>query len=174
MSKQGILLFMVFSLFYSCVSGQKDNAVAKNEENPQEFEEEFDYVTQLENDIVGEWVNNSMKVWVNTFNNSDTSFIVDINEETWEMKMTIKPIVTIIREDGTYISEFRNSFDSLIYRPEGSWMIDGDTLIMEDKQEVYKYQVFVDGDRAEFRNMIDWDNDGKEDDEYSGVQRKNK
>ncbi len=134
--------------------------------------EEFDYVTQLEIDIVGEWVNNSMKVRVNTFNNSDTSFIVDINEDTWEMKMNIKPIVTTIREDGTYISEFRNSFDSLIYRPEGSWLIDGDTLIMEDHQEVYKYQVFIDGGRAEFKNMIDWDNDGNVDDEYSGVQLK--
>ena len=97
-------------------------------------EEEFDYLSQLEKDIVGEWFNVSMKVWVKTYNNSDTSFIVDINEENWEVKMNIKPIVTIIYADGTYISEFRNSFDSLIYKPVGTWMIDGDTLIMEDHQ----------------------------------------
>jgi len=43
---------------------------------------------------------------------------------------------------------------------------------MEDHQEIYKYQVFIDGGRAEFKNMIDWDNDGNVDDEYSGVQLK--
>ena len=169
----GILFFLFFVLFYSCVSGQKENSVAENNENLMEFDEDFDYITQLEQDIVGEWANISMKVWVKTYNNSDTSFIVDITEETWEMKMNIKPIVTIIREDGTYISEFRNSFDSLIYRPEGTWMIDGDTLIMEDHQAVYTYQIFIDGDLAEFKNLIDWDKDGKVDDEYFGVQRKN-
>jgi len=172
MIKPGILLILIFCFFCSCVSGQEDKGMTNNEEVYIAPNEEFDYVTQLEIDIVGEWINNSMKVRVNTFNNSDTSFIVDINEETWEMKMNIKPIVTTIREDGTYISEFRNSFDSLIYRPEGSWLIDGDTLIMEDHQEVYKYQVFIDGGRAEFKNMIDWDNDGNVDDEYSGVQLK--
>lgn len=138
-----------------------------------EIEEEFDYISQLEQDIVGEWVNISMKVWVKTYNNSDTSFIVDINEKTWDMKMNIKPIITTINEDGTYISEFRNSFDSLIYKPEGFWMIDGDTLIMEDHQAVYKYQIFIDGDMAEFKSLLDWDKDGKADDEYTGLQRKN-
>jgi hypothetical protein len=169
----GILFFLIFILFHSCVSGQKENSTIENDENIMEIDDEIDYISQLEQSIVGEWANISMKVLVKTYNNSDTSFIVDITEETWEMKMNIKPIVTIIREDGTYISEFRNSFDSLIYRPEGTWLIDGDTLIMEDHQAVYKYQIFIDGDMAEFKNMIDWDNDGNVDDEYSGVQRKN-
>lgn len=173
MKNPGILFFLAFILFYSCVSGQKENSTLEKDVNIMESDDEIDYIFQLEQEIVGEWTNISMKVWVNTFNNSDTSFIVDINEETWDMKMNIKPIVTIIHEDGTYISEFRNSFDSLIYRPEGTWMIDGDTLIMEDHQAVYKYQIFIDGDMAEFKNMIDWDNDGNVDDEYSGIQRKN-
>ena len=88
--------------------------------------------------------------------------------------MNIKPIITTIYEDGTYTSEFRNSFDSLIYMPEGSWFIDGDTLIMQDHQDVYKYQIFIDGDLAEFKSKIDWDKDGKADDEYFGIQRKNR
>ena len=188
MKNPGILFFLAFILFYSCVSGQKEkNAIEKDETSlprhppageaeqvGMEFEEEFDYISQLEQDIVGEWVNVSMKVWVKTYNNSDTSFIVDINEETWDMKMNVKPIITTIYEDGTYISEFRNSFDSLIYRPRGTWMIDGDSLIMEDHQAIYKYQIFIDGDMAEFNSRLDWDKDGKIDDEYTGLQRKNK
>ena len=158
---------------YSCVSGQKESKPQETSDQIQEIDEEMDYISQLEQQFVGEWSNVSMKVWVKTYNNSDTSFIVDITEDNWELKMNIKPIVTTVYEDGTYMSEFRNSFDSLIYKPEGTWMIDGDTLIMEDHQEVYKYQIFIDGDQAEFKNMVDWDKDGKADDEYFGVQRKN-
>ena len=133
---------------------------------------EESYLSQLEQDLVGIWVNESMRVWVHSYNHSDTSFIVDINEENWDLKMTIKPITTSIYPDGSYISEFRNSFDSLIYSPEGSWLLDGDSLIMEDRQATYKYQVFVDANRAEFKSILDWDNDGIADDEYFGVQRK--
>ena len=166
--------FMIGALFfYSCVSGQKEGVTEQNGEEINEVDDAFDYVSELEQQIVGEWTNVSMKVWVKTYNNSDTSFIVDISEENWEMKMNVKPIVTTIYENGTYMSEFRNSFDSLIYKPEGTWLTDGDTLIMQDHQATYKYQIFLDGDRAEFNSLIDWDNDGLADDEYQGVQRKN-
>lgn len=166
-------LISIIVFFYSCVSGQKDSKTEKDSDEIPEIQEQFDYVSQLEQDIIGEWTNVSMRVWVRTYNNSDTSFIVDITEENWEMKMNVKPIVTTIYDDGTYISEFRNSFDSLIYKPEGTWLIDGDTLIMEDHQDIYKYQIFIDGDRAEFNSHVDWDKDGMADDEYFGVQRKN-
>ncbi len=156
------------------VSGQGVSDGTINNENIPDFEENFDYPSHLEKEIVGVWENVSMKVWVRSYNNSDTSFIVDINEDTWEMKMNIKPIVTTIHDDGTYISEFRNSFDSLIYKPKGTWMVDGDTLIMEDHQAVYRYQIFIDGDVAEFNSLIDWDKDGIADDKYSGVHRKKK
>ncbi len=134
--------------------------------------QDFDYLSELEKEIVGQWTNVSMKVWVRTYNKSDTSFIVDIREDAWDTKMNIRPIVTTIRADGTYVSEFRNSFDSLIYRPEGTWLMDGDTLIMQDHQSVYKYKVFIDGDRAEFRSVVDWDRDGQVDDVYFGIQKK--
>ena len=167
----------MMSLFhYSCVSGQKESASDKSAELLHQVdnqdESQAEYVSELEQAIVGEWVNVSMRVMVKTYENSDTSFIVDINEDNWEVKMNIQPIVTTIFENGTYISEFRNSFDSLIYKPEGTWMIDGDTLIMEDHQDTYKYQIFIDKDVAEFKSVVDWDKDGKADDEYFGVQRK--
>lgn len=169
-----VFLFLFVSVFYfSCVSGQKENVSEINTEELNVTDEQEDYVSQLENDILGEWTNVSMKVWVKTYNNSDTSFIVDITEENWDLKMTVKPIVTTINADGTYASEFRNSFDSLMYKPEGTWLIDGDSLIMQDHQDTYRYQIFIDGDVAEFKSFIDWDKDGKADDEYFGVQRKN-
>lgn len=170
-----IVLFVLASLFfYSCVSGQKENGEEEDQQQ-QYFEETFDdYISELERNFVGEWKNVSMRVWVKTYNQSDTSFIVDINEENWDLKMTVKPIITTVYDDGTYISEFRNSFDSLIYKPEGTWFIDGDSLIMEDHQAVYRYQIFIDGNIAEFKSIVDWDQDGEVDDEYFGVQEKTK
>jgi len=172
MKKLNYVFFSAFILLSSCASGQKEKNANEDQIAPVEIEEEYDYISQLEKDIVGEWVNVSMKVWVNTYNNTDTSFMVDINEESWDMKMNIKPIVTKINNDGTYTSEFRNSYDSLIYKPKGTWLIDGDTLIMEDHQATYRYQIFIDGDMSVFKSMIDWDKDGNADDEYSGKQRK--
>ncbi len=164
------LIAFLISLFFSCASGQKDTGDATS--GNQADTTYNDYLSQLETDLPGQWENMSMRVVVNTFNRSDTSFIVDINEENWELKMTIKPILTTILNDGTYTSEFRNSFDSLIYRPKGTWLLDGDTLIMEDQQATYKYQIFIDGSRAEFRSIMDWDGDGDMDDEYFGIQQK--
>ena len=163
---------MLKYMFFPCVvllvlSGALITAVAQTTGG-----DGYDYLHELEKEIVGEWTNVSMRVHVRSYNESDTSFIVDITEENWDMKMNIRPIVTTIRADGTYSSEFRNSFDSLIYRTNGTWLMDGDSLIMEDNQAVYKFKIFIDGDMAEFRSMIDWDKDGRKDDEYFGVQRK--
>ncbi len=168
------LFFLAFLLFSSCASGQKENGTHKDPDTTTVFKEEYDYLSQLEKDIVGEWINVAMKVNVKTYNNTDTSFIVDINEDSWNMKMNIKPIITKIYDDGTYTSEFRNSYDSLMYNPKGTWFIDGDTLVMEDHQATYKYQIFIDGDMSEFKSMIDWDKDGDMDDEYFGKQQKKK
>jgi hypothetical protein len=168
-----ILIIVLALLYASCVSGQKEKQNEHiDQEAEQPTEEYADFLTDMERDFIGEWRNVSMRIWVKTYNQSDTSFIVDINEENWDMKMTIEPIITNVYEDGTYISEFRNSFDSLIYMPEGTWLIDGDSLFMEDHQAVYKYKIFIDGDRAEFNSIVDWDGDGEVDDEYFGVQRK--
>jgi hypothetical protein len=43
---------------------------------------------------------------------------------------------------------------------------------MKDHQAVYRYKIFIDGDMAEFKSLLDWDSDGQVDDEYFGVQRK--
>ncbi|MDZ7606141.1 MAG: hypothetical protein U5K79_11270 [Cyclobacteriaceae bacterium] len=165
-----ILINLILFFAFSCASGQKEKKADEIITTDTDVEE--NYLSQLEQDLVGVWVNESMRVWVRSYNHSDTSFIVDINEENWDLKMTIKPITTSIYSNGTYISEFSNSFDSLIYNPEGSWLLDGDSLIMEDHQATYKYQVFIDGNRAEFKSILDWDSDGVADDEYFGVQRK--
>ena len=168
-----LVVFMIALFQLSCASGQQEKTEESHESEMTSASQGIEYLTELEQAIVGEWTNVSMRVKVESFENSDTSFIVHITEENWDTKMNIRPIVTTIYADGTYTSEFRNSFDSLIYKPEGTWVIDGDSLFMTDHQDTYRYQIFVDGDVAEFNSIVDWDNDGKVDDEYFGVQHKN-
>ena len=84
-------IFVLISVFvYSCVSGQRESNSVVDEDQSQVFEQEYDYLSQLEKDFIGEWTNVSMRIWVKTYNNSDTSFIVDITEENWELKMNVK------------------------------------------------------------------------------------
>ena len=171
-----VLISCSMLLQYSCANGQKEHEAQRVDQKGSKTQEDSlandNYMDELEKSIVGTWTNVSMRVAVHTFNNTDTSFMVDITEDNWNQKMNIQPITTVIKADGTYHTQYRNSFDSLIFNPTGQWFIDGDTLVMKDRGTTYKYQVFVDGNRAEFRNMIDWDYDGKKDDFYYGVQRK--
>ena len=166
------LLILFFALSISWAAAAQDDKNSNRPDNSDNTAWSGEILEELEQQIVGVWTNVSMLIHVNTYQNSDTSFIVDINEHNWDQKMTIQPIVTTIHEDGTYESEFRNSFDSLMYTTSGTWMLDGDTLLMEDHQGAYKYQIFIDGDRAEFRSLIDYDQDEHSDDRYFGVQRK--
>jgi hypothetical protein len=112
------LVLVLVTLFqHSCASGQKENTADSNDRSVEISDQEIEYLSELEQAIVGEWTNVSMRVRVESFENSDTSFIVHITEENWDTKMNIRPIVTTIYPDGTYTSEFRNAFDSLIYKP---------------------------------------------------------
>lgn len=131
---------------------------------------------ELSDRVVGEWHNLSLKIRMNTLNNTDSTRVFEVDERNWEQKMGIRPIRTIYRPDGSYNSEHRNLKDSIIYNPAGRWIILGDTIIMTDtfpeRGPAYKYHVRIKGDIAEFTGIEDCDRDGKNDDHYFGVQRK--
>jgi hypothetical protein len=87
----------------------------------------------------------------------------------------IKPIRTHFLADGSYYSEYRDVKDSLVMRPAGTWTISGDSLTMSQstpQAAVYTVQVSIRHDIATFSGLIDFDGDGKRDDEYYGVQKK--
>jgi hypothetical protein len=105
-SMRNIPFILALSLFYSCVSAQKENSPVAIQEG-ELLEEEFtDYISALEQNFIGEWINGSMRVWVRSYNQSDTSFMVDINEDNYDLKMTVKPIATTVHAVGTSISAF--------------------------------------------------------------------
>ena len=47
----------------------------------------------------------SLKITMNSVNNSDSSKVFSVDESNWDKKMKMRPIHTIFRADGTYNSE---------------------------------------------------------------------
>jgi len=159
-----ILLFVIATFLFSCSVKENDKKV-------------YDQ-------LIGEWRNVSMKVEMLTVNNTDSTSTLDVTEANWEQIMQIRTIRTFFKADGTYNSVHANLNDSLIYNPAGKWSVQGDSILMTDTfpqaRLTYKYRFTireqdVNGKKellAEFWGVEDFDQDGKKDDSYYGVQRK--
>lgn len=129
----------------------------------------------LRDTLLGEWRNVSINVTINTVDNSDSSSVFSADESNWEQKLRMKPIRTFYKEDGAYISEYRNLADSVFSSSTGTWKVLADTLLLNQQQpnaETYKSKVVIKDDLGEFTIRLDWDGDGSADDIYFGVQRK--
>lgn len=161
MKLKHILYLTSFVFFISCNTEKKQ---AENKE--------------LTSRIIGEWRSVYMKLNMNSFRNSDSLKVFEVSENSWEEKMNIKPIRTIFRKNGTYNSEHWNLSDSLIYNPAGRWVIYGDTILMTDTfpsiAEAYRYKVVFKDSLVEFYGKEDLDHDGLNDDDYFGIQRRQK
>jgi len=124
----------------------------------------------------GEWRNTYLKITMESYKNGDTSKIVEATEENWEKLFKAQPVRTFFNPDGSYHSEHRDLKDSIFYDPAGKWEVRGDSIYMRDtfpkKGVNYTYWFAVKGATAQFRGVEDFDGDGKADDLYEGVQRK--
>jgi hypothetical protein len=125
--------------------------------------------------LYGQWRNVTMKLHMNTYKGSDSTFNLDVNESNWEKVFNIRPIRTFFWSDGTYNSMHYNLRDSLVYNPSGQWRLVKDSIFMVDtfpvKGPVYKYKLKTDGKMAEFTGVEDLDGDGQADDDYFGTQQ---
>lgn len=134
--------------------------------------------TALTQGLLGEWRNVYLRLTMNSYKDSDSSRVFEVNEANWEAKMNIQPIRTFFRKDGTYNSEHRNLADSMVYNPAGRWVVYGDTIVMTDTfpsiGQAYRYKVILKDSLVEFYGMEDSDRDGKNDDNYFGIQRRQK
>ena len=122
--------------------------------------------------LVGAWENVSLKVTVNTIDNTDSIFTLMVPAGEWENKLGIKPIRTEYAPNNTYRSEYRNLQDSVIRITRGIWNVFSDTLLLIEPEATYQYLMRYRNDIIEFRSQLDWDGDGQDDDEYLGLQRK--
>lgn len=133
----------------------------------------FSKINRPAKPLIGEWRNVYVKVIMH--NKAKPAVTMEADSTNWEARLGIKPIRTHFMEDGTYYSEYRNTKDSLVRRPAGTWSLNGDSLTMAQvtpDKSTLKVQVKINGDHATFHGMIDFDGEGIANDEYFGVQKK--
>lgn len=156
-----LLILTVIALsavFQSCQSGEKE----ANTPPP-----------DLNKELPGTWEAVSVKVKVNSvMNEPDSSTTFEIKEEEWLDRMGVKPVRTYYQTDNKYRQEFRALNDTLLSISRGVWNTFGDTLMMIEPATTYQYTLRLKNGLAEFRALVDWDGDGEEDDDYTGVHRK--
>lgn len=131
---------------------------------------------QADETLIGAWSNYNLTLNLSSVNNSDLDSLLKIdNPAEWEQVLKIRPILTVFNADGTYYSEYRDLKDSIVYRPTGIWKTREDSLYLNQKYPTdYMSAYFFDlqETRVEFRALLDWDQDGRMDDHYQGIQRK--
>lgn len=154
--------------FASCENLKKKEAIKLPDSGQADYKEQ----------IIGEWRSIYMKLTLHSYQNADSTKVMEVHEAEWEHVMAAKPIRTFFNTDGTYRTEHRNLNDSIVYNPAGNWRIAGDSLFMSDtfpqKKTDYRFQISISSDLAEFKERQDFDGDGMRDDEYFGRQRKQK
>ncbi len=131
--------------------------------------------SDLQKVLVGRWKTISLHVTIHTYNGTDSTMVIDFDEEDLNTRFPTKPVETTLNEDGTYFTEFRSRTDSLIARPTGEWSLANDTLTMHQlvpTPYTYLYHIRMVNDQVEFRIMTDYDRDGATDDEMVSVSRR--
>lgn len=129
---------------------------------------------ELKQQLIGEWRNIALRIKRNIHDKVQPA-IVEADSANWETKLGIKPIRTHFKTDGSYYSEYFNLKDSLIRLASGTWTIKNDSLTMiqlfPDKG-IEKVHLTIRNNVATFTGIIDFDGNGKLDDDYFGMQRK--
>jgi hypothetical protein len=129
----------------------------------------------LHQQLIGEWRNQSIRIRLNIYDKAANPVVVEADSSSWEARLQIKPIRTHFKNDETYTSEYRNLKDSVIKTASGKWDIKGDSLTMNQLQpekSTLKLHLSIIKNKATFSGIIDFDGNGKLDDEYFGVQKK--
>lgn len=133
--------------------------------------------TSLRNQLIGQWRNLTISINMITVNNTDKNELWECNESNWEQCVKIKPIRTYFKKDNTFYSEYYTLKDSLFNKQSGKWNLKDSILTFfyeTPKKDTMQFILSIKGEVATFKGKIDWDGDGKKDDEYYGTQKRQK
>ena len=126
-------------------------------------------------DLIGEWETVTITVNITSKKGKPRNEVTYIGYEEWQTKLQRNPVHIFFYADSTWTWQFYTLEDSLIRGNIGTWFIKGDSLIVKDPAEPKnnkEYRMHAKGDSLEFRTFVDWDYDGKEDDQYIGLNRR--
>ncbi len=132
-------------------------------------------LTDLRSQLIGQWRNLTMHLVLINASHPDKNKVLDYNENNWEDSLHIKPIHTYFNRDNTFYSEYYTLKDSIFYKPTGKWALEGNNLTFyyeKPRVDTLHFTLSIKDNVATFKGMVDWNGDGKKDDEYIGTQRK--
>lgn len=117
--------------------------------------------------IIGRWDTSLVIVSMKSVNNSGLDGTVEVVKNRNSEAAPGGRVQSVFKDDGTYLSEYRDENKRLVIKSSGKWTTEGKTLILQQdypKQRLLKYQASVDQNYAEFKCTVDYDNDGQNDD----------
>ncbi len=158
--KYALIALLALSLLTSCADDRSAPEDASAAVNYGDF-------------LPGTWEKIQLTVDINSFDNQDTSFTVELREEDWARTTQSLPTRTYFMVDNKYRQEFRALSGDTLFVSRGMWNIFGDTLHLIEPDTSYQFLLDVNESRnLELRRLIDWDGDGQEDDDYLEVHRR--
>jgi hypothetical protein len=125
--------------------------------------------------LTGKWKTVGLNVTMHTVHNTKHDSSISANESNWEQQTEMEPIIFEFNKNGTFATEYRDVLDSLQYRGTGIWRMKGmDSLLLYSSQSArtYTYTFKVRNDSAFFHTVLDFDDDGKADDEMLSIVQK--
>lgn len=123
--------------------------------------------------IIGSW--DSQKVQVTLNHGQPDEEVLVANKAEFPEKMNMKAAMGYYYKDGTYRDAYISMEDTISFATNGVWEINGDSLTVyqqEPAKDTFRHQFTINGDRGEFKTMIDFDGDGQEDDLMTSVSKK--
>ena len=154
-------------ILYSCSGNKKEEATVEATDSAKA-------ATNLSTQILGEWKSSTLNVKINTALNSDSTEVIDVNEENWERVLKTKPLKMTFTDDGNYMTEFPNK-ESAIKASSGKWYMVNDSIYLNQKQPdvmSFQYKTTIDNNMLTFSGIVDWEGDGKVDDNYTSTMKK--
>ena len=119
--------------------------------------------------FIGTWENLNISATLRV-GDKDSAFVVKSGE--WETKLGIKPIIAEFNEDGSFSSKYYAPDGTLVNQADGQWEVRNDSLALAYDGFNFVYKVTFSADSARFVSLLDFDQDGDDDDLYDSWQRK--
>lgn len=139
--------------------------------NDQTTTENETEAVDLKEALQGTWQTTQLTVAVNSVDGLDSFRVDELTERVWETDFGMKPPVYYFQPDQKFRKEHKTLAGELMNESRGVWNVFGDTLMLIEPEVTYQYTVKLSSGRMAFRTLLDWDEDGVEDDEYQCVFR---
>lgn len=154
---------ILFSLFLTIIFTNCTNETSSSSE--------ASATEDMTEQLLGTWEIKDLKIDIATHGGSDTSSLLDIKEEQWIQVYALQPYRTFFAADSTFRTVRRVRDGTLLGEDRGLWRTFGDTLMLIQPNATFQYKVLLSEGKAEWAGVIDWDQDGQEDDTYYATFR---